>query len=64
MNGGDHGKSFFCSQYDTGYHGMPRFGDEMSDTQIAELVNYVRGNFGNSFPDAATAEDVTRMRGE
>ncbi len=57
-------KFYIISVLINGYHGMPRFGDQMSDEQIAVLVNYVRSNFGNQFPDEATAEDVAGMRAE
>ena len=46
----------------TGWLGMPRFGDMLSDAQIAEVVNYVRTNFGNHYVDRLTANDVERMR--
>lgn len=46
----------------TGYHGMPRFGDQMNDAQIAEVANYVRNNFGNAFPDDIAPEDVQGLR--
>ena len=45
-----------------GYHGMPRFGDQMDDDQIADVVNYVRGGFGNPYPSDVTEEDVAGMR--
>lgn len=57
-------KYYIISVLVNGYHGMPRFGDQMSDKQIAEVVNYVRNNFGNQFPDDALPEDVKMMRGE
>jgi len=41
---------------------MPRFADMLSDTQIAEVVNFVRTNFGNHYADRLTAEDVARIR--
>jgi len=45
-----------------GRHGMPAFGDYLSDAQVAEVVNYVRSHFGNQYPDALTQQDVTRLR--
>lgn len=57
-------KYYMISVLVNGYHGMPRFSDQMSDNQIAELVNYVRSNFGNQFPDEATPDDVKMMRGK
>lgn len=45
-----------------GLHGMPPFGMFMSDDQVAAVVNYVRTHFGNSYQDAATAEDAKAAR--
>jgi mono/diheme cytochrome c family protein len=45
-----------------GRHGMPAFGDMMTDGQVAAVVNYVRTHFGNDFPDAVTARDVQDAR--
>ncbi|MFP7571063.1 c-type cytochrome [Marivita sp. S2033] len=57
-------KYFIVTVLLTGYHGMPRFGDQMDDDQIAEISNYVRENFGNSFPGEITSEDVQNLRHE
>jgi len=46
----------------TGYHGMPRFGDTMSNEQIAAVTNYVRSHFGNDFPGVMTAAEVDALR--
>jgi mono/diheme cytochrome c family protein len=46
----------------TGYHGMPRFGDTMSNEQIAEITNYVRTHFGNDFPEVITPAEVDALR--
>ncbi|TDL75248.1 c-type cytochrome [Palleronia sediminis] len=48
----------------TGYHGMPRFGDQMDDEQIAAVSNYVRTAWGNAYPGTVTAEDVAGLRGK
>jgi mono/diheme cytochrome c family protein len=45
-----------------GQKAMPAFGPEFSDTQIANVVNYVRSNFGNSFPDSVTPDEVKALR--
>jgi mono/diheme cytochrome c family protein len=45
-----------------GLHGMPPLGAFMSDEQVAAVVNYVRTHFGNSYPDAVTAEDAKTAR--
>jgi len=45
-----------------GLNGMPPLGDMMSDAQVADVVNYVRTNFGNSYPGAVSAADVAAAR--
>jgi mono/diheme cytochrome c family protein len=55
-----------------GRNGMPPFGlpqeqtweirtAHLSDAQIAEVVNYVRTHFGNTYTDKATAEQVQAL---
>ena len=34
---------------------------ELSDVQIADVINYVRTHFGNHYNDAISAEDVSAM---
>ena len=34
----------------------------LTDTQVAAVVNYIRGNFGNAYTDTITAQDVARLR--
>ena len=34
----------------------------MSDEQVADVVNYVRTHFGNSYPGAASAAQVAAAR--
>lgn len=46
----------------TGYHGMPRFGNKMSDDQVAAVTNYVRTHFGNDYPDPITPGQVAALR--
>lgn len=46
-----------------GYGAMPWFSNELTDTQIASVVNYVRTNFGNTYTDAVKPEDVAAVRG-
>ena len=41
-----------------GYGGMPSFKNYLSDEQIAEVVNYVRTNFGNNYPEKVTVAEV------
>jgi mono/diheme cytochrome c family protein len=46
----------------SGPSNMPALGDMMSDAQIADVVNYVRTHFGNAYPDAISAADVSAAR--
>jgi mono/diheme cytochrome c family protein len=34
----------------------------LTDVQVAAVVNYVRSNFGNAYPDRITAEDVAKLK--
>jgi mono/diheme cytochrome c family protein len=45
-----------------GRNGMPPFGDLLTDSQVAAVVNYVRTNFGNHFADDVTAADARASR--
>lgn len=45
-----------------GQKAMPEFGTTFSDAQVAGVVNYIRSNFGNSFPDAITPDEVKALR--
>jgi len=45
-----------------GRRGMPELGIYLSDTQVAEVVNYVRSHFGNSYTDVVTTADVAKLR--
>ena len=45
-----------------GLHGMPAVGRMMSDQQVADVVNYVRTNFGNRYKDKVTATHVKELR--
>ena len=45
-----------------GQKAMPPFGGLLSDQQIADVVNYVRSHFGNSYKDKVTPEDVKAQR--
>ena len=42
-----------------GLKGMPPVGDMMSDAQVADVINYVRTHFGNAYPGAVSAADVS-----
>jgi len=45
-----------------GQKAMPEFGSSFTDAQVAEVVNYVRTHFGNSYKDTLTPEEVKTMR--
>jgi mono/diheme cytochrome c family protein len=45
-----------------GHKGMPAFGDNLSDQQIADVVNYVRSHFGNRFTGEVKPANVQGMR--
>jgi mono/diheme cytochrome c family protein len=44
-----------------GQKAMPSFNGLLNDTQVANVVNYIRTNFGNSYADAITADDVKAL---
>jgi mono/diheme cytochrome c family protein len=42
--------------------GPPGFGVvHLSDAQVADVVNYLRSHFGNSYKDRVTASDVAKL---
>jgi mono/diheme cytochrome c family protein len=45
-----------------GLRGMPPLGGMMSDEQVADVVNYVRTHFGNSYAGAVSAAQVAAAR--
>ena len=45
-----------------GLNGMPPFAARLTDTQVAQVVNYIRTHFGNSYTDAVKPEDVKALR--
>ena len=45
-----------------GQKAMPAFGPLLNDQQIADVVNYVRTNFGNKYKDKVSAADVKAQR--
>ncbi|MFN4171772.1 MAG: c-type cytochrome [Pseudorhodobacter sp.] len=55
-------KHFVAGVILSGYHGMPRFGGQMSDDQVAAVTNYVRSNLGNTYPDPIIPEQVATLR--
>ncbi len=49
------------TQISNGGHGMPPFGDQLSDEQLAAVATYIRTSFGNDY-GAITAKDVSANR--
>jgi mono/diheme cytochrome c family protein len=45
-----------------GLHGMPPFGHQLDDQQVADVVNYIRSNFGNQYSDVLTPQAVSGLR--
>lgn len=45
-----------------GQKGMPALGDNLSDGQVADVVNYVRQHFGNRFQGEVKPADVQALR--
>jgi mono/diheme cytochrome c family protein len=45
-----------------GRKGMPPFGGQLTDQQVAAVVNYVRTHFGNDYRDEVTADDARAAR--
>jgi mono/diheme cytochrome c family protein len=45
-----------------GHKGMPPFRGHLTDQQIADVVNYVRRNFGNRFRGEVKPDDVKALR--
>ena len=45
-----------------GHKGMPPFRGHFTNTQIADVVNYVRTHFGNRYRDKISEADVQALR--
>jgi len=45
-----------------GQRAMPSFGADLTDEQIANVINYVRTHFGNHYKDAIAPAAVKAMR--
>ena len=41
--------------------GLERFSAHLSDAEVADVVNYVRSNFGNHYRDKITPEEVAAL---
>ena len=45
-----------------GQRAMPALGGMLDDQQVADVVNYIRGAFGNSYAPTATPASVAAAR--
>jgi mono/diheme cytochrome c family protein len=45
-----------------GQRAMPDFGEDLSDEQVANVINYVRSHFGNHYKDVVTPAAVKAVR--
>ncbi|MCL6251587.1 cytochrome c [Altererythrobacter sp. KTW20L] len=45
-----------------GMNGMPPMADMLDDQQIADVVNYVRTNFGNDYPGPISPTEIAALR--
>lgn len=45
-----------------GQGAMPAFGTMLSDEQVAAVVNYLRGSFGNTYADTLSPDEVKMLR--
>ena len=45
-----------------GQRAMPNFGDDLSDEQIAGVINYIRTHFGNRYKDVVSPAAVKAAR--
>jgi mono/diheme cytochrome c family protein len=45
-----------------GQRAMPPFGADLSDAQIANVINYIRAHFGNRYKDSVSAAAVRAAR--
>lgn len=55
-------KQFPAARVLAGYGNMPSFAGNLTDAQVAEVVNYVRTHFDNHYTDTLSADDVAAMR--
>jgi mono/diheme cytochrome c family protein len=56
------GTGYVLSMIIRGNKGMPPFGAQFSNQQVADVVNYVRTHFGNRYKDAVKPADVQAAR--
>lgn len=53
---------YVASMVVKGNKAMPAFAIYLTDTQVAEVVNYVRSHFGNHYRDPIKPEDIRPLR--
>jgi mono/diheme cytochrome c family protein len=53
---------YVLSMVINGRKGMPPFGAQLTDQQVAAVVTYVRTHFGNEFSDEVTAAEASASR--
>ena len=53
---------YVLSMVINGRKGMPPFGAQLTDQQVAAVVTYVRTHFGNEFSDEVTAAEARASR--
>lgn len=54
---------FVIGQILHGGQTMPPVGEGMADADIAAVINFIRSNWGNSYTDTVTTDQVTAVRG-
>jgi mono/diheme cytochrome c family protein len=56
------GARYVLTMVMNGHRGMPPFRGHFTNAQIADVVNYVRSHFGNSYKDQVQAADIQALR--
>ena len=54
--------SYVLTMVMNGHKGMPPFRGHLTDQQIADVVNFVRNQFGNRYKGTVTAAEVQSLR--
>ena len=50
--------AYAINMIEKGRGGMPWFADQLTPAQVAQVINYLRTNMGNNYPEPVTAEQV------
>ena len=53
---------YVLSMVMNGHRGMPPFRGHFTNSQVADVVNFVRSHFGNRYRDKVTEADVQALR--